>query len=215
MAGPAAGSFLQGVIVNLIAELAGQGVNKLLLNPAQGALGPSNYQSADPMGQSRYFTSPAQALAFEQYIATEYPKRALLKLIPGIGQYIPDLPNREDIIGGFEDGKFVGQAALTEAQARSLTEREIQKIRAEKEFELQARLAEAQAGIQREKIKALSELQGKVEGQKVQSLGEVQSQRLQSQYGAASDILNEAIKNIAFRDKLEIGNTLTELARAV
>lgn len=215
MAGPAAGSFLTAFITTLLGELAGQGMNKVVFNPAQGALGPSSYQAADPTGRSNYFTSPSQGLAFEQYIASEFPKRALWKLVPGIGQFIPDLPSRTDIIGGYEDGKFVGQAALTEAQARSLTEREIQKIRAEKEFELQARLAEAQAGIQREKIKALSELQGKVEGQKVQSLGEVQSQRLQSQYGAASDILSEAIKNIAFRDKLEVGNTLTELARAV
>jgi len=61
----------------------------------------------------------------------------------------------------------------------------------------------------------LSEAQSKVESQKVQSLGEVQSQRLQSQYGAASNLLDSAIKNIAFRDRIESADTLTELARAV
>jgi F0F1-type ATP synthase membrane subunit b/b' len=118
-------------------------------------------------------------------------------------------------VGGFVDGQFTGQAALTEAQAQSLTAREISRIRAEKEYDYAARLAEAQASIQREKIRALADAQAKVESQKVSSLGEVQSQRLQSQYGAASNLLDSAIKNIAFRDKIESANTLTELARAV
>lgn len=206
---------LRGVIANLTADLLGQGANKLFFNPAEGALGPSTLQSDTALGRSTYFTSPAQQLEAERYLAGERIKRALLGLIPGLGDVLPPVPTREELVGGFRDGEFTGQAALTEAQARSLTAREIEKIRAEREFELQARLAEAQASIQREKIRALSEAQSKVESQKVQSLGEVQSQRLQSQYGAASNLLDSAIKNIAFRDRIESADTLTELARAV
>jgi len=167
------------------------------------------------MGRSNYFTSPSSQLAAEQYLAGEELKRNLLGMIPGLGDKLRPVPTREELVGGFVDGQFVGQAALTEAQAQSLTAREIARIRAEKEYDYAARLAEAQAGIQKEKIRALADAQAKVESQKVTSLGEVQSQRLQSQYGAASNLLDSAIKNIAFRDKIEAANTLTELARAV
>lgn len=206
---------LGSIIANLTADLIGQGANKVLFNPAEGALGPSSLQSDAALGRSTYFTSPAQQLEAEKYLAGERLKRQLLSVIPGLKDVLPPVPTREELVGGFRDGEFTGQAALTEAQARSLTAREIEKIRAEREFELQARLAEAQASIQREKIRALAEAQGKVESQKVQSLGEVQSQRLQSQYDAASNLLDSAIKNIAFRDRIESADTLTELARAV
>ena len=206
---------LEGIIANLVANVAAQGAEKLIFGPGGGAMGPSRYQTADPMGRSNYFTSPSSQLAAEQYLAGEELKRNLLGMIPGLGDKLRPVPTREELVGGFVDGQFVGQAALTEAQAQSLTEREIARIRAEKEYDYAARLAEAQAGIQKEKIRALADAQAKVESQKVTSLGEVQSQRLQSQYGAASNLLDSAIKNIAFRDKIEAANTLTELARAV
>ena len=206
---------LNAVITGLVNSIATQGAEKLLFNPAGGAMGPSSYQTADPMGRSNYFTSPSSQLAAEQYLAGEDPKRIFLGMIPGLRDKLRPLPTREELVGGFVDGQFVGQAALTEAQAQSLTAREIARIRAEKEYDYAARLAEAQAGIQKEKIRALADAQAKVESQKVTSLGEVQSQRLQSQYGAASNLLDSAIKNIAFRDKIEAANTLTELARAV
>jgi hypothetical protein len=206
---------LEGIIANLVANVAAQGAEKLIFGPGGGAMGPSSYQTADPMGRSNYFTSPSSQLAAEQYLAGEELKRNLLGLIPGLGDKLRPVPTREELVGGFVDGQFVGQAALTEAQAQSLTAREIARIRAEKEYDYAARLAEAQAGIQKEKIRALADAQAKVESQKVTSLGEVQSQRLQSQYGAASNLLDSAIKNIAFRDKIEAANTLTELARAV
>ena len=213
----AAGSnaVLEGIIANLVANVASQGAEKLLFGPGGGALGPSSYQTADPMGRSNYFTSPSSQLAAEQYLAGEELKRNLLGMIPGLGDKLRPVPTREELVGGFVDGQFVGQAALTEAQAQSLTAREIARIRAEKEYDYAARLAEAQASVQREKIRALADAQAKVESQKVSSLGEVQSQRLQSQYGTASNLLDSAIKNIAFRDKLEAANTLTELSRAV
>jgi hypothetical protein len=206
---------LEGIIANLVANVAAQGAEKLIFGPGGGALGPSSYQTADPMGRSNYFTSPSSQLAAEQYLAGEELKRNLLGMIPGLGDKLRPVPTREELVGGFVDGQFVGQAALTEAQAQSLTAREIARIRAEKEYDYAARLAEAQASVQREKIKALADAQDKVESQKVYSLGEVQSQRLQSQYGTASNLLDSAIKNIAFRDKLEAANTLTELSRAV
>ena len=216
-AATAAGSnaVLEGIIANLVANVAAQGAEKLIFGPGGGALGPSSYQTADPMGRSNYFTSPSSQLAAEQYLAGEELKRNLLGMIPGLGDKLRPVPTREELVGGFVDGQFVGQAALTEAQAQSLTAREIARIRAEKEYEYAARLAEAQASVQREKIRALADAQAKVESQKVSSLGEVQSQRLQSQYGTASNLLDSAIKNIAFRDKLEAANTLTELSRAV
>jgi hypothetical protein len=211
----AGNEFLAGLINNLIAGVAIEGAQKVLFNPAGSAMGPSTLQTETALGRSNYFTSPAQQLEAEKYLAGERVKRALLGLIPGMGDVLPPVPTREELVGGFVDGQFVGQAALTEAQAQSLTAREIEKIRAEKEYDYAARLAEAQASIQREKIRALSEAQGKVESQKVQSLGEVQSQRLQSQYNAAQNLLDSAIKNIAFRDRIESADTLTELARAV
>jgi hypothetical protein len=213
----AAGSsaMLESVIANLIAGIATQGAERMLFRPGGEALGPSSYATADPTGRSKYFTSTTEQLAVEQYLNNERFRRGLLSLIPGVRDALPPLPSREDIVGGFAGGEFTGGAALREAQAESLTRREIEKIRAEKEFEYAARLAEAQASIQRQKIQSLSEAQARVESQKVSSLGDVQRQRIQSQYGTAGDLLDAAIKNIAFRDKIESANTLNELARAV
>jgi hypothetical protein len=210
----AAQGLLSATLANLLADVAGQGVNKMLFNPAGGALGPSSYETADPMGRSKYFTSTTEQLAVQQYLANEQFKRALLGAV-GLGNMLPELPSREALVGGFQDGKFTGAAALREAQAESLTAREIARIRAEKEFDYAARLAEAQASIQREKVRALSDAQARVESQKVTSLGDIQRQRLQSQYSTASNLLDSVIKNIGFRDKIESGATLTELARAV
>jgi len=214
-AAPAASGLLEGIIANLVAGIATQGAEKLLFQPAGQAMGPSSYATADPAGASRYFTSTTEQLAVEQYLNNERFRRSLLSLIPGMGGVLPPLPTREDIVGGFVDGQFTGGAALREAQAQSLTAREIEKIKAERQFELQARLAEAQGRIEQEKVRALADAQARVESQKVSSLGDVQRQRLQSQYSTAGNLLESAIKNIAFRDKIESANTLTELARAV
>ncbi len=173
-------AMLEGIIANLVAGIATQGADKLLFNPAGSAMGPSTLQTETALGRSNYFISPAQQLEAEKYLAGERVKRALLGLIPGMGDVLPPVPTREELVGGFVDGEFVGQAAL-----------------------------------QREKIRALADAQAKVESQKVTSLGDVQRQRLQSQYGAASNLLDSAIKNIAFRDRIESADTLTELARAV
>jgi len=211
----AASELLKGVVANLIAGLGTQAAEKLLFQPAGQAMGPSSYATADPAGASKYFTSTTEQLAVEQYLNNERFRRSLLSIIPGMGDVLPPLPTREDIVGGFVNGQFTGGAALREAQAQSLTAREIEKIKAERQFELQARLAEAQGRIEQEKVKALADAQARVESQKVSSLGDVQRQRIQSQYGTAGDLLESAIKNIAFRDKIESANTLTELARAV
>lgn len=213
-ASAAAQGFLSQALANLLADVVGQGANKVLFNPAGGAMGPSSYETADPMGRSKYFTSTSEQLAVQQYLASEQFKRALLEKV-GLGSLLPELPTRESLVGGFRDGQFTGAAALREAQAESLTAREIARIRAEKEFDYAARLAEAQASIQREKVKALSDAQARVEAQKVTSLGDVQRQRLTSQYNTASNLLESAIKNIGFRDKIESSTTLAELARAV
>ena len=210
-----ASSVLEGVLANLLANVATQGAERMLFRPGGEALGPSSYATADPSGRSKYFTSTTEQLAVEQYLNNERFRRGLLSLIPGVRDALPPLPTREDIVGGYADGQFVGGAALREAQAESLTRREIERIRAEKEYEYAARLAEAQASIQRQKIQSLADAQARVESQKVSSLGDVQPQRLQSQYGTAGDLLDAAIKNIAFRDKIESASTLNELARAV
>ena len=205
---------LDGVISNLIAGIGIQGIEKLIFNPASGALGPTSAATASPLGNSKYFTESTEMLSGLQILGPEQLKRALLEKV-GLGGLLPPLPTLEEVVGGYRDGQFQGLAALREAQARSLSERRISEIRAEKEYDYAARLAEAQASIQREKVKSLAEAQARVETQKVSSLGDVQRQRLQSQYGTAGDLLDAAIKNIAFRDKIESADTLTELARAV
>jgi len=211
----AANELLRGIVSNLVAGLVTQGADRLLFQPAGDALGPSSYSTADPTGRSKYFTSTTEQLAVEQYLNTERFKRNLLSLIPGVKEALGELPSREELVGGFADGQFTGAAGLREAQARSLNEREIARTRAEKEYEYAARLADAQARVEAQKIQSLADAQARVEAQKVTSLGDVQRQRVQSQYGTAGDLLESAIKNIAFRDKIESANTLTELARAV
>lgn len=213
-ASAAATDLLRQTMANLLGEVLGQGANKVLFNPAGGAMGPSSYETADPMGRSKYFTSTSEQLAVQQYLATEQFKRALLEKV-GLGGLLEEVPTRESLVGGFRDGQFTGAAALREAQAESLTARTIAQIRAEKEFDYAARLAEAQASIQREKVKALADAQARVEAQKVTSLGDVQRRRIESQYNTASNLLESAIKNIGFRDKIESSTTLAELARAV
>ena len=139
-AAPAATGLLEGIIANLVAGIATQGADKLLFQPGGQAIGPSSYATADPLGRSKYFTSTAEQLAVEQYLNNERFRRGLLSIIPGMGGMLPPMPTREDIVGGFVDGQFTGGAALREAQAQSLTAREIEKIKAERQFELQARL---------------------------------------------------------------------------
>jgi hypothetical protein len=215
MVAPAAPSFLNSAISALIPGLTSAVAEKLVLDPLGQALGPTSYQTANPQGKSIYFNTAGENLATAQYLQRAALTRALWSLIPGLSERLPELPTREDIVGGFRDGEFTGAAALKEAQARSLTEREIEKKIADRQFDLAIQLAQAQAGVERQRLQSAYDAQARVEAQKVTSLGDVQRQRVQSQYQTAGDLLDSAIKNIAFRDKIEIGNTLQELARAV
>jgi len=143
----------------------------------------------------KYFLGPESAAAYEELLGEQIPKRELFNYISrmlGRGNIFDDLPNTETFINRALERQLI--------QAQDLTRREIQKIRAEKEFDYLARSLEAQAGVKR---------------QELASLGDIQRQRVESSFDAAKDMVNQAIQSVYFKEDLAASPVLQQLATAV
>lgn len=155
--------------------------------------------SPDPTGRG-FLTTTAEQLAYEQYAANENFRRGLLNLLPG-----------EDL------ARIDPQAALAQASERKSRElgestaRRIQEIQAEGGVRLGIQQLIKEAEIERQRLAS----QAQVAAEREKSLGDIQRQRVESSYQTASDLLNQAIKDVVARERYENNTSLAELAKAV
>ena len=174
---------------------------EILANKIPGALG-SVSQATGPKSAGftpagKYFLGPESAAAYEELLGEQIPKRELFN-------YISRILGRGDIfdMGELPTAKeFINEALERQLiQAQDLTRREIEKIRAEKEFDYLARSLEAQAGIKK---------------QELASLGDIQRQRVESSFDAAKDMISQAIQSVYAKENLAASPVLQQLATAV
>lgn len=145
-------------------------------------------------------TTTAEQLAYEQYAASENFKRGLLNLLPGAD--LPRINTQEalDLASGRRSRE------LSESTARR-----IQEIQAEGGIRLGIQQLIKEADIERQRLAS----QAQVAAEREKSLGDIQRQRVESSYQTASDLLNQAIKDVVARERYENNTSLAELAKAV
>jgi hypothetical protein len=172
---------------------------EILANQIPGAIGAVNQatspQSAGFAPAGKYFLGPESAAAYEQLLLEQIPKREFYNIISnflGRGNVFGKLPSTDEFITKALERQLI--------QAQDLTRREIEKIRAEKEFDYMARAMEAQAGVRK---------------QELASLGDIQRQRVESSFGAAKDMINQAIQTVYAKENLAASPVLQQLATAV
>lgn len=171
-----------------------------------GAQEPSYAQaSVSPVGRG-FLTTTQEALAAEQYAREQELnlRRGLVNAIRGVFGQEP--------LESFDAGAFIEESsARKERELAGATSREIQKLQAEGGIRIQLENIIRQAEIERQRIAS----QAEVASQREKSLGDIQRQRVESSYGAASNLLNQAIKDVVARERYENNATLAELAKAI
>jgi hypothetical protein len=172
---------------------------EILANKVPGAFGAVSQvtgpKSAGFAPAGKYFLGPESAAAYEELLGEQIPKRELFNYISrllGRGDIFDELPTTEEFINKALERQLI--------QAQDLTRREIEKIRAEKEFDYLARSLEAQAGVKR---------------QELASLGDIQRQRVESSFDAAKNMINQAIQSVYAKENLAASPVLQQLATAV
>lgn len=180
------GGFATATGANFIAEK--------LANSAGGIAGPTSYATAEPTGASKYLVSPETAMSYQQYYESVLPRiRATNAIFRALGQ--AELPEPET------PQEFVQRSAdVLSQQQEEATNRMIRQTQANREFDVA--------------IQSLA-TQGQVATEREKSLGAVQRQRVESGYNAASNMLNQAIKDIGARERYENNTTLAQLAQPV
>ena len=180
------GGFATATGANFIAEK--------LANSAAGVAGPTSYATAEPTGASKYLVSPETGMSYQQYYESVLPRiRATNAIFRALGQ--AELPEPET------PQEFVQRSAdVLSQQQEEATNRMIRQTQANREFDVA--------------IQSLA-TQGQVATEREKSLGAVQRQRVESGYNAASNMLNQVIKDIGARERYENNTTLAQLAQPV
>ena len=180
------GGFATATGANFIAEK--------LANSAAGVAGPTSYATAEPTGASKYLVSPETGMSYQQYYESVLPRiRGTNAILRALGQ--AELPEPET------PQEFVQRSAdVLSQQQEEATNRMIRQTQANREFDVA--------------IQSLA-TQGQVATEREKSLGAVQRQRVESGYNAASNMLNQAIKDIGARERYENNTTLAQLAQPV
>lgn len=186
-----------GLLSGLGGFAAATGANffaEKLANSAGGIAGPTSYATAAPTGASKYLVSPETGMSYQQYYESVLPRiRATNAIFRALGQ--AELPEPET------PQEFVQRSAdVLSQQQEEATNRMIRQTQANREFDvaIQSLASQAQVATEREK-----------------SLGAVQRQRVESGYNAASNMLNQVIKDIGARERYENNTTLAQLAQPV
>ena len=191
------------------AELLREFVAGLLGAGVVNAMNPPAIPSAGTDASGKYFIGPETDLR----LIPDYQARLLQnRIFNALGFNLPEPRTPEEITGGIEARQI--------RMAQDLTEREIQKLRESKAYDL----AEAQllrdAEIQRAALDAVSSLRrqevqsaGDVRGRELESLGRTQAERLRSSYGMASDVLQNAIQNVLQSGVINDRTAQVELAK--
>lgn len=183
-------------LTSKLSDLAGAfGVNYAAERLANVGVGPTPppYAAAEPEG-SKYLFTPAAGLAYEQFYANENARRQFFNFLArSLGA--EELPALET------PAAFAARsAALTSRQMEEATARQIELEKAKRGYDLAIQQVASQADVSK---------------QRLASLGDVQRQRVASSYDAATNMFNEALKNIAARERFENNATLAELAKPV
>lgn len=155
--------------------------------------------SPDPTGRG-FLTTTAEQLAYEQYAANENFRRGLLNLLPGAD------------LARIDPQQALAQAS--ERKSRELgesTARKIQEIQAAGGIQLGIQQLISQAAVESQRLAS----QAQVAAEREKSLGDIQRQRVESSYQTASDLLNQAIKDVVARERYENNTSLAELAKAL
>jgi cell division septum initiation protein DivIVA len=195
----------QGMAANLlndfIAALAASGVTSVINPPA--------IPSAGTDSSGKYFIGDETAL---RLLPTYRGDQFRTNFFNSLGFDLPMPPTPEEVLGNIE--------ARRERQARSLTDREIEKLRANRAFDVTIERIIQDALVQKAELDALAgvkkqELQsaGDVRSQEFASLGQAQAERLRSSYDMAGRTLQSAIENVLKSGVINDRSTQVELAK--
>jgi hypothetical protein len=164
---------------------------------------PGPAASAAPAGKG-FLTTSSEQLAIYQWVAGENQRRRQINFLTQWvgGEALPELDPK----------KVIEQySAIKESELGGATQRKIQEIEAQRGFDVQIAEIARQAEVEKQRLAAEAE----VAAQRERSLGDVQRQRVESSYGTASNLLNQAIKDVVARERYENNTALAELARAI
>ena len=164
---------------------------------------PGPAASAAPAGKG-FLTTSSEQLAIYQWVASENQRRRQLNFLTQFvgGEALPEL-NPDEVIEQY--------SLIKERELGGATQRKIQEIEAQRGFDVQIAEIARQAEVEKQRLAAEAE----VASQRERSLGDVQRQRVESSYGTASNLLNQAIKDVVARERYENNTALAELARAI
>ena len=164
---------------------------------------PGAAASAAPAGKG-FLTTSSEQLAIYQWVAAENQRRRQLNFLTQFvgGEPLPEL--KPDVV-------IAQYSAIKERELGEATKRKIQEIEATRGFDVQIAEIARQAEIEKQRLASEAE----VAAQRERSLGDIQRQRVESSYGTASNLLNQAIKDVVARERYENNTALAELARAI
>lgn len=164
---------------------------------------PGPAASASPAGKG-FLTTSSEQLAIYQWVVGENQRRRQLNFLTQFvgGEQLPEL-NPDEVISQYSQ--------IKERELGGATQRKIQEIEAQRGFDVQIAEIARQAEIEKQRLASEAE----IAAQREKSLGDVQRQRVESSYGTASSLLNQAIKDVVARERYENNTALAELARAI
>lgn len=188
-----------GVAGALATQIAADQLSDRLFTPVV----PGTAASAAPAGKG-FLTTSSEQLSIYQWVVSENQRRRQLNFLSQFigGEQLPEL----------DPAAVIEQySRIKEQELGGATQRKIQEIEAQRGFDVQIAEIARQAEIEKQRLAS----EAQVAAQRERSLGDVQRQRIESSYGTASDLLNQAIKDVVARERYENNTALAELARAI
>jgi hypothetical protein len=191
------------------AELLREFVAGLLGAGVVSAMNPPAIPSAGTDASGKYFVGAETDLRLiPDYRADVFRTRLLNSL--GFDLPMPRAP--QEILGDIE--------ARVERQARSLTEREIEKLRANRAFDVAVEKLIQDAAVRQAQIESIGKLRQQevasaadVRGRELEGLASTQAERLRGSYGMASNVLQNAIENVLRSGVINDRTAQVELAK--
>ena len=179
----------QGGVGNIVASIIGSSVADKVIGSLSGGQAPAN---TVPMGGKGYIYTPQDQFQYEQYYYS-LPQTIARSL--GREMQTPD-------------ERRAGQIAISDLQLETANRRQRELQGDKLAADIRMKEAEVLGNLQQQRIAQ----EGALGVQELSSLGDVQKQRVQSGYEAASSMLQKAIENIAYVEKLGQSDTRKQLA---
>ena len=202
------GETRRALLRDILASVVGGGIATTIPNLIESVVKPSAI--AGPPAEGRYMVGPDVDLRLIPDYRADVFRTRLLNLLPGVDLPMPRSP--QDVLGEIE-------ARITR-QARDLTQREIEKLRAEREFDVALKKLDVQGALQRAQVEAASAIRQQelssgadIRSRELQSLGDVQRERVRSSYDFAKGALENAIQNVLQSGVINDRSVQQELAR--